>query len=182
MEASTIIFILLASFVIGYAIFKAIQHDKKKSKNKVWKHSPMIFIKGSRQEAIFNLLNIEVVKRGRKPYKADYNISMKALDRVLEMDLSGIMDHSESHDELNSLQIEGSDGSADLVSKYYRTSKRVVGKESTKEKDGYGWFGSEKHKAAIMNPKYDYCGIGSLLRENRRWIDDLMLVDEKTVN
>jgi len=191
MDAATIIFIILASIVVGYAILKAIKSDKKTNKepkNIVWEHSPMIFVKGSRNGAIFNLLNKEVVKRGREPYKADFNIATKAFDRVLEMDLSGIIDHSESHDELLELKIDGSDGSADLISKYFSNPKAVVGKEAVLDdkgnviKKGCGWFGSEKHKAAIMNPRYDYCGIGSLLRENRRWIDDMILVDEKTIN
>ena len=179
----------IAVVIIGIMMYINTRSKKKEEpKNIVWKYSPMIFVLGSREEAIFNLLNIECVKRGRKPYKADFNIGIKAFDRVLEMDLSDKIDHSESHDELLELKIDGSDGSADLISKYFSTPKAVVGKEAVLDdkgnviKKGCGWFGSKKHKAAIMNPRYDYCGIGSLLRENNRWIDDLMLVDEKTVN
>jgi len=178
--------------LIAYLVIKNYLRFRKKNKpipNIIFPCEPVAWADNlKRQHDIFILLNKEVVKRGRKPYKICYNIMTKAQGRVVEMDTLNQIDHKESRNEALELKIDGADGSADLINKYYRTPLTVVGREPILDKDGkvirngYGWFGSPLHKKAIMNPKYDYCGIGSLLRQNGRYIDDLTLVDEKTVN
>jgi len=192
MPTLQIIIIVTFSCIIAYvAISRFIKFRKKNKepKNIVFDCIPMTFLKGSREDEIFRILNEEVVKRGRKPFKLCANISVKAFDRVHEMDRSGKIDHLGSRNEVLALKESGSDGTADLISKYYGTPRGVVGKEADLAEDGktvlrkgFGFLGSPLHRKAIMNPKYDYCGLSSLIRANNRYIDDLMLVDEKTVN
>ena len=189
---STIQIIIAGAFVLliaYFAISRAIRFKKKNkpTPNIIWIHQPMTYYANSREAVILELLNFERTKRKLKPFKADLNITEKAIDRTVEMDKLDKIDHSEAKDELLELKIDGSDGSADLISKYYSTPLSVVGRLPYTDKDGikhegYGWIGSTKHKKAIINARYDYCGISSYFRDNGRWIDVLMLVDEKTVN
>ena len=184
-------------FIIGIAIgfitylvisnYLKFKKKNKEPENIIFKCEPVLWSLDSRQYKIFIQLNKECVKRGRKPFKGCRNIMIKAQGRVVEMDALNQIDHKESRNEALELKIDGADSSADLINKYYSTPLTVVGREAYidkngKERKGYGWFGSPLHKKAIMNEKYDYCGIGSLLRANGCWIDDLTLVDEKTVN
>ena len=173
-----------------FAIKGRLNYNKntKSIKNIVWKYSPYKYPTDSREHIIFMLLNLERKKRGLKAFKSDAKITSKAWDRTHEMDASGIIDHASAHDELIELKIDGSDGSADLIASNYGTAVGVVGRlpytdVNGKKHKGSGWIGSVKHKKAIINPRYDYCGIHSLTRSDGvRTIDVLMLVDEKTVN
>ena len=192
MEPLQIIIIVAFSYIVAYvAISRFIKFRKKNKepKNIVFDCIPIIYLKGSREAEIFRILNEEVVKRGRKPFKLCGNICSLTWDRVREMDASGEIDHLGSRNEVLALKELGSDDTADLISKYYGTPRGVVGKEAYISEDGktilrkgFGFLGSPLHRKAIMNPKYDYCGLSSLIRANNRYIDVLMLVDEKTVN
>lgn len=178
---------ILFAFVlfVGYLAisrYLRFKKTKKESIDKVWELIPYEFKYGSRESLIFSTLYYEFTIRGMKPLKADAIIVLKAYERAWEMDSSGIIDHSESHDELIELKINGSDGSADLIGYAYAFPESTVGDDNPPgDRDPYGWLGSPKHREAILNPRYDYCGICSLKRANGKWIDVLMLVDEKTV-
>lgn len=195
METLQIIIIVAFSCLVAYmAISRAIRFKKKNkpTPNIVWKHTPTTYSKKSREEEIFNRLNVERIKRDINPFMADDNITDLAWRRTHEMRDEGKIGHASSHDELLELKINGSDGSADLIAYGYSNAKGVIGRlpyvdKNGKKRDGSGWIGSIKHKKAIINPRYDYCGIHSLYVPSPdgarfdRWIDVLMLVDEKTV-
>lgn len=191
MPAGQIVVIIAFGLIIVYTIIIQtikFRKNKKEPKNIIWKYVPMIFVKGSREGYIFNLLNAELITRGYKPFKNDKIICLKAQNRTKEMILSGKISHKSSHNELIELKIDGSDGSADLIGIDYNTPKGLIGKEAIVNIDGKvirkgtGWMGSKEHREAILNPKYDYCGIDSFERVGNSWLDVLMLVNEKTVN
>ena len=182
---------ILIAVVIGLTylvISRNIKHRRttKKLPNIIFKLMAIKWPEESREGLILNAFNAERKKIGVKPLKAGAGISKEAKGRAIIQDKTNKITHAGIGKSFIRLKKRGSDGSSDIISYALqfpvgRKTTYVLGRRPPKKRKGYGWMNSKSHRETILDPKYDYVGIGCVLDEHNHWIDDAIFVDEKTV-
>ena len=106
-------------------------------------------------EEVLRLVNEEREKAGVSPLKLDSELTKAAQSRAME--LKEVFSHTRPNGEnfrsiLDEMGIESSYAGENIMSGTVKTSEGVVSI----------WMGSEGHKKNILNPNYNYLGVGRI--------------------
>lgn len=171
METYNYILIIVA-LAIAYVVISRKVKFKNKNKalpNIIYRVLTIVYPKSSRKALVYQEINRQRSLISAKPLKVDKLTDRLADRRCNEVDEMNELSHVGVSDEFILLKTKGADGTGETLSYGYGTAKGVVN----------GWMNSKGHQDAILNPKYDWVGIGNKLDENNRWIDCALFGYEK---
>jgi len=171
METGYWIFGGIALAIGVYATSQKIKFEHKNGKlpNKIYQVTEIFYPIGTKKALILKAMNEKRAILGIKPLIIDKFTSDLAQGRCVEMDVDNEITHHTVHDEFGLLKGLGAESVGENIAFGYGTIEGLMN----------GWFRSEGHYNNLMNPKWDWCGIGIVLDENNRYIYCVLFGNEE---
>lgn len=157
----------------GYSVYKKIKfkHKNGQLNTLVYDVTEIFYLKGTYKALILKSMNSARAVKGYKPLIVDDLTSKLAQGRCVEMDFANEYTHELVKDEFILLDSLGVDGSGENIAYGYGTMEGLMN----------AWFASEGHYDNLMNPKWDWCGIGIVKDEKNRYIYCVLFGNENTL-
>lgn len=167
-------------FIIGIAIVAILviygrirfKHQTRELPNVVYRIQEMFYPAASRRSLILKGINAKLKEIGIPRLKSDAFISQLATRRCNEIDETNNPNHTLVSNEFAEMRKKGLDTMAECLTYELFSAESVI----------FALMHSKEHRVKIMNPIYDVCGIGCKKDERGKWIDIVLLGDEKSIN
>jgi len=170
-----LIFIGFTLIVAMFAIWRQIKFKMEKnadSRNDEYDYRVINYLPETDESYLLSYVNVSRIAKGLTTVQADVLITELAHRRNIEMIRFKQLSHSQVGDEFQELMSLGADSSGENVGYGYSTTESCF----------KAWIKSKGHRENILNPKWDYCGIGVTLdSNNRKWYCILFVEDKQRI-